>query len=67
MTEMITGVDLVKWQFEIACGHPLPLSQEQIPLRGVFFFLERRERERERKRERGERGKKGKGEEKEWR
>eukprot|EP00008_Paramoeba_atlantica_P008239 CAMPEP_0201479292 /NCGR_PEP_ID=MMETSP0151_2-20130828/3992_1 /ASSEMBLY_ACC=CAM_ASM_000257 /TAXON_ID=200890 /ORGANISM="Paramoeba atlantica, Strain 621/1 / CCAP 1560/9" /LENGTH=658 /DNA_ID=CAMNT_0047860701 /DNA_START=190 /DNA_END=2166 /DNA_ORIENTATION=+ len=34
VTEMITGVDLVKWQFEIACGHPLPLSQEQIPLRG---------------------------------
>ena len=31
VTEMITGQDLVYWQFEVACGRPLPLTQDQIP------------------------------------
>lgn len=34
VTEMITGQDLVAWQIKVACGQPLPLRQEQIPLCG---------------------------------
>ncbi|MGY8862381.1 MAG: acetyl-CoA carboxylase biotin carboxylase subunit, partial [Pseudomonadales bacterium] len=37
VTEMVTGVDLVEWQLKVAAGEPLPLSQDQICLRGHSF------------------------------
>uniref|UniRef100_A0A8C2RNU0 Methylcrotonoyl-CoA carboxylase subunit alpha, mitochondrial n=1 Tax=Capra hircus TaxID=9925 RepID=A0A8C2RNU0_CAPHI len=37
VTEMITGTDLVEWQLRIAAGEKIPLSQEEITLRGHAF------------------------------
>ncbi|RMG36263.1 MAG: ATP-grasp domain-containing protein, partial [Methanobacteriota archaeon] len=34
VTEMVTGLDLVKLQFHIANGHPLPFSQEAVHQQG---------------------------------
>ena len=34
MTELITGIDLVRAQLEIAAGEPLPLRQKDVVFRG---------------------------------
>ncbi len=37
ITEMLTGTDLVEWQIRVARCEKLPLTQEQIPMRGHAF------------------------------
>ncbi|KAJ3736273.1 carbamoyl-phosphate synthase L chain, ATP binding domain-containing protein [Lentinula guzmanii] len=37
VTEMVTGLDLVEWQLEVAAGNPLSMDQSSVPLVGHAF------------------------------
>ncbi|VDO43814.1 unnamed protein product [Haemonchus placei] len=37
ITECITGIDIVQQMLRVAYGHKLPLTQDQVPLRGWAF------------------------------
>ncbi|EPX80448.1 acetyl/propionyl/methylcrotonyl-CoA carboxylase subunit alpha [Salipiger mucosus] len=37
VTELVTGVDLVEWQFRVAAGEPLPARQEDLSITGHAF------------------------------
>ncbi len=37
VTEAITGQDLVEWQLRVASGEPLPLTQDQLRIKGHAF------------------------------
>lgn len=37
VTEMISGQDLVEWQLRVACGEPLPCTQDQLQINGHAF------------------------------
>ncbi|KAG0166111.1 Methylcrotonoyl-CoA carboxylase subunit alpha, mitochondrial [Apophysomyces sp. BC1034] len=37
VTEMVTNTDLVHWQFEVASGNRLPMTQDQLQLTGHAF------------------------------
>lgn len=37
VTEAVTGIDLVEWQFQVAAGEGLPRAQDQLDLTGHAF------------------------------